>query len=63
VLAHLAKGGAELVEIDSALALRGRMQALRIEPEPKAAGSELVSGNAGEVGGINEELLLGDANR
>ena len=63
LLAHPAEGGAELVEVDRALALRGRVQALGVEPEPSAAGRELVSCNAREVGGIDEELLLGDADR
>ncbi len=63
VLAHLVEGDAELVEIDGALPPGLRVEPLGIEPEPSAAGRELVAGDAGEVGGVDEELSLGDADR
>ena len=63
VLAHLLEGEAELVEIHRALAPRSRMKASRVEPEPLAAGRELVARDAGEVRGVDEELALGDADR
>ena len=37
------------------------MQPGGVEPEPLAAGGELVARDAGEVGGVDEELALGDA--
>jgi len=60
-LAHLAIDGAELVLVDGAFALGERVQALGVEPEPLAPPCELVTRNAGEIGGVDEELALGDA--
>ncbi|XXT55491.1 hypothetical protein WMF28_23400 [Sorangium sp. So ce590] len=63
VLTHLLEGGAEHLEVDGALAPRRRVQAGWIELEPLAAWSQLVTRDAGEVGAIDEELVLRDADR
>ena len=63
VFAHLLEGAAELVEVHEAVAARARVEPGRVEPEPLAAGRELVACDAGEVGGVDEELALGDADR
>lgn len=63
VLSHLLEGDAELVEIDRALASRGRVQSGGVELEPESARRELVARDTGQVGGIDEELSLSDADR
>src|ERR1035438_10205335 len=60
-LAHSLEGDVELVEIDGALALGGRMEAGRVELEALPAGGELVARNATQVGRVDEELTLRDA--
>jgi hypothetical protein len=60
-LAHLLEGAAQLVELERALALRKRVQAGRVEPQALAARRELVAGDAAQVGGVDEELALGNA--
>ena len=59
----LLEGDAELVEVDGALPAGPRVEPGGVEPEPLAAGRELVARDAGEVGGVDEELALGDADR
>src|SRR5262249_57091860 len=51
----------ELVEIDGAFAARGRVVAGGVELVAGAARGELVAGDAAEVGGVDEQLALGDA--
>ena len=53
--------GSELIEIHGALAARRRVQALGIELEAGAARRELVTRDARQVGGVDEQLALGDA--
>ncbi len=50
-------------QIDEVLARGQRVQAGRVEPVALAAGRELVARDAREVGGVDEELLLGDTDR
>ena len=63
VLAHLLEGDAQLIEIDGALPPGARVKPGGVELEPSAAGRELMARDAGEVGGVDEELALGDADR
>lgn len=60
-LAEALKRGGELVEIDGALAPRGRMVTRGIELVAGATRGELVARDATEVGGVDEQLALGDA--
>lgn len=60
-LAHLLKRGAELVEIGRPVASRARVVAVGVELVAAAPWSELVAGDTLEVGGVDEELVLGDA--
>jgi Uma2 family endonuclease len=53
----------ELIEIHRALAARRWMEARRVELEPEAARRELVASDARQVGGVDEQLVLGDAHR
>jgi hypothetical protein len=61
VIAEMVEGDAELIEVDGAGASGAGVKSGRIEPEPLAARGELVARDAGEVGGVDEELALGDA--
>lgn len=61
MLAHVFEGDAKHVEVDRCLSLRSWVESGGIEPESLAARGELVACNAGQVGGVDEELLLGDA--
>jgi len=63
VLAHVGERDAELIEIDRALALCRRMEACGIETQAGAARREFVACDAAQVGGIDEEFVLGDADR
>jgi len=60
-LTDAVEGAGELVEIESALAPRRRVETLGIDHAPRATGSELVTSNALEVGTVDDELALGDA--
>src|SRR6185437_4276740 len=60
-LAHALEGGGELVEIDGTRAARRGMVTGGIELRARASWRELVAGDAPKVGGIDEELALGDA--
>ncbi len=62
VLPHLLERRAELFDVDGRLAVRSRVQAERVG-SPAAAGTEPVAREAGEVGPVDEELGLGDAER
>src|SRR5262249_3357697 len=63
VLPHVLESDAELAEVDRALPARSRVQPRGIEPLPFAAGREFVARDAGQVGGVDEELALRDADR
>src|SRR5690606_35550708 len=52
-----------LVEVDGRPAGATAVQVIGIEVEMTASFGELVACNAGEVGGVDEELALGDAQR
>src|SRR5262249_14783449 len=60
-LAEALERGGELVEIDGALAPRGRMVTRWIELVAGTARGELVARDATEVGGVDEQLALGGA--
>lgn len=60
-LAHALERDGELCEIDGALASGRGVKACRIELEPGAFRGELVMSDACEIGGVDEELALGDA--
>jgi hypothetical protein len=62
-LAHVAERDAELIEIDRAPALRRRMEPGGIELLAGAARGELVTRDAPQIGGVHEQLALGDAHR
>lgn len=62
-LAHLLEGRADLVETDGWASALISVEAQWIELQPAAARDQLVSRNALEVGGVHEELALGDADR
>ena len=61
--AHVLEGDAELVEVDKALPAGLRMEAMGVELEPFTAVDELMAGNTGEVGSVDKELILSDAER
>jgi hypothetical protein len=63
VIAHLLESYAELVKIDGRAPALPVVEALRIELQAATPRSELVGRNALEIGGIHEELALGDAYR
>lgn len=60
-LSHLLEGLGELIEIGNALALRRGMDPRRIDLHAGAASGDLVMGRKGEIGAVDEELVLGDA--
>jgi hypothetical protein len=53
----------ELIEIEGALAARRRVEAGGVELVPGAARGELVAGDAGQIGRVDEQLALRDAHR
>ena len=53
----------ELAEVHRAPAARWRMETLGVELVPGAARRELVARDARQVGGVHEQLALGDAHR
>lgn len=61
VVAHLLEGSAQLVEIDGGTTCSATMEALRVEFVALPPRGELVAGDALEIGGITEQLALGDA--
>ena len=63
VLAHLLKRRSELVDVDGRLAVGSSVQAERVILLATTAGTKLVAREAGEVGPVDEELGLGDAQR
>ena len=63
VLAHVCERDVELVDVEGALSLVVGVQAGGVEPEPGAARSDLVARDAAQVGGVHEQLALGDADR
>lgn len=60
-LAHALECAGEAIEIDRTLSARRWMETGRIELEPRASRRELVARDAGEVGGVDEQLALRDA--
>lgn len=52
----------DLVEV-GASAIPGRVDELRVDVHSPAARCELVAGHEAEVGGVDEEFVLGDADR
>lgn len=60
-IAEAGKHCGELVEIDRALPPGGLVEASRISFRTGAARRELVARDAVEIGGVNEELTLGNA--
>lgn len=61
VLAHLLEGRANLIEVDGRASAITSMETLRIDLQATSSWSELVGCNALEIGGVHEELALGDA--
>ncbi|HRC56427.1 MAG TPA: hypothetical protein PKU97_10915 [Kofleriaceae bacterium] len=62
-VAHVGEGDLELIEVDRRMPLRRRVQARRVELEPRTARGELVAGDAAQIGGVHEQLALGDPDR
>lgn len=62
-LPHLVEGHAELIEIDRTVAARRWVVTMGVELVAAAAWSKLVSSDTAQVGGVHEQLVLGDANR
>ena len=62
-LAHVAEREVELVEIERWPSLWRGVQPGGVEPQARASRAELVARNAPEIGGVHEQLALGDAHR
>jgi hypothetical protein len=60
-LAHVCERDVELVDVDGTMAFVGGVEARGVEPKSGAARSELVACDARQVGGVHEQLALGDA--
>lgn len=61
LLAHARECNVELLEIEWTLSLWLGMKTRRIELQSLAATNELVARDASQIGGIDEELVLGNA--
>lgn len=62
-LAHRLEGEPDLLEVDGAPSLGRRMEPSGVDLEAGSARAELVARDQAQVGGVDEELTLGDPHR